>query len=268
MLEPYLFSSDRRLVSMLGHGLVGAVVVDWERRGKESRQNRAADRIGVDTQINDDGPGDLSEVVAIASVPVLCRLNAWSVRSVAEIDLAVACGASEVIIPMIRRVEEVEAALEAAAGRVGVAIMVETDDAVTNAHEVAALPISRAYVGLMDLALDRGSASIFDAIADGTVSRVRAAFDVPFGVAGLTVPGGGSPIPARLLAAELVRLRCAFSFLRRSFIRDSAHSPADGARSIRRMIEELESREVEVVERDHRELRSLLAGARPAVVHE
>jgi hypothetical protein len=251
MLEPFLFSSDRRLVTDLADGLVAAVVVDWEHRGKAARQANAVERIGSDTQINADGPDDLAAVVAIASVPVLCRVNAWTSASPDEIDLAVACGASEVIVPMVRDSDEVEAALEAAAGRIGVGIMVETVEAVSAAPRLAALPITRTYVGLMDLALERGSPSIFDAFADGTVERLRAVFDAPFGVAGLTIPTAGSPIPARALAGELVRLRCAFSFLRRSFIRDSGSAPADGVRSIRRMIGDLEARTIDAVERDH-----------------
>ncbi len=43
-----------------------------------------------------------------------------------------------------------------------------------------------------------------------------------FGVAGLTLPGGGVPVPSELLAAELVRLGADFTFLRRSFTADMA----------------------------------------------
>ena len=83
-------------------------------------------------------------------------------------------------------------------------------------------PLSRVYVGLNDLAIDRRSPSIFSAILDGTVERVRRASRVPFGFAGLTLPDAGYPIPCRLLAGELVRLDCDFTFLRRSFRRDVA----------------------------------------------
>ena len=87
---------------------------------------------------------------------------------------------------------------------------------------LARLPISRAYIGLNDLAIDRGSTSIFDALLDGTVERVRAEFDVPFGFGGLTLPDRGAPVPCSQLIAEMVRLDCSFSFLRRSFRRDVA----------------------------------------------
>lgn len=112
--------------------------------------------------------------------------------------------------------------LQLADCRCGVGILVETAEAVAVSSTLARLPISRAYLGLNDLAIDRGSTSIFDALLDGTVERVRAEFDVPFGFGGLTLPDRGSPVPCRQLIAEMVRLDCSFSFLRRSFRRDVA----------------------------------------------
>ena len=259
MVEPYLFSSDRRLVAAVaGDGppdsRVAAVVVDWDRRGKSTRQANAVDRIGIDTQINTDGPDDLAAVASMSAVPVLCRLNPWTQSSPAELEVAISSGASEVILPMVGGTDEVIAALDAARGRVGVGIMVETVDATHAAPGLGKLPITRAYVGLMDLALERRSRSIFDAISDGTVERVRESFDMPFGFGGLTVPGGGSPVPVRLLAAEMVRLGCSFSFLRRSFIGDSGHAPAAGVQAIRKMVTELDERAMTSIESDRRRL--------------
>ena len=51
---------------------------------------------------------------------------------------------------------------------------------------------------------------------------MRAAVAQPFGVAGLTLPGGGFPVPSELLAAELVRVGADFTFLRRAFTADIA----------------------------------------------
>ncbi|GMQ86402.1 MAG: hypothetical protein BMS9Abin07_1979 [Acidimicrobiia bacterium] len=262
-LQPYLFSSDSSLVAALGGSgpdRVGGVVVDWERHGKLERQAGARERIGVDTQINEEGPEELMEVSSIAKVPVLCRLNHWTSKSPEELETAIACGASEVLLPIVRTTEEVEAALDAARGRVGVGIMVETIEATRIADLLGEMPITRAFLGLMDLALERRSVSIFDAIADGTVERVRSSFEVPFGFAGLTVPGGGRPIPVHLLAGEMVRLGCEFSFLRRSFIGDSGDAPVPGLRSIMTMVEHLESRSLGEIDDDYRDLIATLNG--------
>jgi hypothetical protein len=54
------------------------------------------------------------------------------------------------------------------------------------------------------------------------VDAVRAVVDRPFGVGGLTLPGGGFPISSDLLAAEVVRTGADFTFLRRAFTADMA----------------------------------------------
>ena len=51
---------------------------------------------------------------------------------------------------------------------------------------------------------------------------MRAVVTQPFGVAGLTLPGGGFPVSSDLLAAELVRTGADFTFLRRAFTADMA----------------------------------------------
>ena len=101
-----------------------------------------------------------------------------------------------------------------------VGILVETEAVLEQLDDVAGLSLSRAYLGLNDLAIDRGTTNIFDPLVDGTIEEVRGYFSVPFGVAGLTVVDAGAPIPCRLIVGELSRLDCGFSFLRRSYHAD------------------------------------------------
>ena len=197
----------------------GGVVVDWENRGKVARQ------AGVDTQVNGDTPEQLAAVRASTGGTVLCRVNQWAPWTPAEIDLAVDRGADEVLLPMVRRVEEVDAALEVVDGRCGLGILVETADAVRRVDDLVARPLSRVYVGLNDLMIDRGGRSLFATLVYGTVDRVAraaAASGTPFGVAGLTLPEAGRPVPCRLLTGALARVGASFTFLRRSFWADTA----------------------------------------------
>lgn len=194
-------------------------MVDWEERGKERRQ------AGAGTEINRHTPGDLSAVRAATDALVLCRVNQWSPSTATEIGLAASLGADEVLLPMVRRPEEVDAALAVAGRQCGVGILVETTEAVLRVDELVSRPVSRVYVGLNDLAIDRGGGPIFLALVDGTVDRVAEATKgagLPFGVAGLTVPEGGYPVPCRLLMGALARLGADFTFLRRSFYSDVA----------------------------------------------
>ncbi len=228
------------------------MVVDWERRGKRRRQ------AGCDTQINADTPDDLAGVRAATGGRVLCRVNGWGPWTAGEIDLAVELGADEVLLPMVRRPEEVEAAARRVRGRCGLGILVETGDAVRRADELLQHPLSRVYVGLNDLMIDRGCGPLFAALVDGTVDRIaEAAADagVPFGVAGLTVPEGGHPVPSRLLAGELSRLSASFTFLRRSFHADTAGRDLDlEVPRILAMTDEAHARDREQVARDRAEL--------------
>lgn len=195
------------------------VVVDWENRGKRARQ------AGAKTQVNADTPEDLAKVRAATGGRLLCRVNGWGPWSAAEIDLAVSLGADEVLLPMVRRPGEVDAARDAVAGRCGLGILVETTDAVRQAEELLGRPLSRVYVGLNDLMIDRGARSLFAPLVDGTVERVSAtaaAAGIPFGVAGLTLPEAGRPVPCRLLMGVLASLSASFTFLRRSFHADIA----------------------------------------------
>ncbi len=200
----------------MGAGAAG-VVVDWERQGKHRRQ------AGADTQINADTPSDLSALRAVPSGRILCRVNAWGAQTAAEIELALALGADEVLLPMVRTPEEVDAALAAVGGRGALGILIETDDAVRRAADLTRRPLSRIYVGLNDLMIDRGGRELFGPLVDGTVegvARVAEAAGIPFGVAGVTRPDAGRPVPCRLLMAELARLGASFTFLRRSFHAD------------------------------------------------
>ena len=203
---------------MVGSGAAG-VVVDWERRGKRRRQ------AGVDTQVNGDTPADLATVRAATSGRVLCRVNGWGPWTPGEIELAASLGADEVLLPMVRGVEEVDAALEVVTGRCGLGILVETTEAVSAVDRLVSRPVSRVYLGLNDLMIDRGGGCLFAALVDGTADRVQSASTAsgrPFGVAGLTRPDAGRPVPCRLLLGELARIGASFTFLRRSFHSDTA----------------------------------------------
>ena len=219
----FLFSTQPHVVRDVVSSGAAGIVIDWERAGKHDRQRAA------DTEINEHTVADLRRVRAATDARILCRVNPVGPTTSSEIDEAIEAGADEILLPMVRTVDEVLTALEAVRGRRGLGILVETAAAVHCAAALARLPLSRVYVGLNDLMIDRGDTNIFSAVLDGTVERVRSHFDVPFGFAGLTLVGRGRPIPCRLLMAEMARLDCRFSFLRRSFHRDIRESCAPEA---------------------------------------
>ena len=218
-IDLLLFSTDPDFARRVIDAGAAGVVVDWERRGKHRRQ------AGVDTQVNADTPHDLTRIRAAVGAPVLCRVNGWGPGTAAEIESAIGRGADEVLLPMVRRPEEVDAALAMVGGRAELGILVETSDALRRVDELVRRPLSRIYVGLNDLMIDRGSACLFTPLVDDTVARVARAVTaagIPFGVAGLTLPDRGRPVPCRLLIGEVASSGASFTFLRRSFHADVA----------------------------------------------
>jgi hypothetical protein len=209
-----LFSTNVAFIQQAIAAGVRGIIVDWEHIGKEDRQSAR------DTQIGGDTLDDLQRVRACTDAQVLCRINGFGATTADEVELAIAAGADEILLPMVRSTDEVEAVLDRVNGRCGVGILIETRAAVQAAGELAKLPLSRVYVGLNDLAIDRKTPDIFTAVADGTVESIRRAFKVDFGFGGLTLPDCGHPIPCSMLIGELIRVDCSFSFLRRSFHRD------------------------------------------------
>jgi hypothetical protein len=214
-VDLYLFTTDEVYAHEALAAGVDGLVVDWEHLGKQQRQ------AGADTEVNHDTLEDLVRLRRSIDAPVLVRIHAAGEASAREVEEAIGGGATEILLPMVRSVDDVARVLELVDGRCGLGILIETADAVRIAADLCALPLTRVYVGLNDLSIDRGIANIFTSVADGTVERVRRACPKPFGFAGLTHPNGGAPIPARLLIHEMVRLGCAFSFVRRSFRRDA-----------------------------------------------
>ena len=264
-LELVLFETRAEEITRALEAGIGSLIVDWEWREKERRQR------GADTEINGDTPADLERLRELGVPRRYCRLNRFGPWTRGEVEAARGAGATHLLLPMTERAGEVEALLgwarPAAGGRMEVGVLVETAAGIESAPELARLPLDRVYVGLNDLAISRGSASLFDAVADGTVEALREIFaGHRFGFGGVTVVDGGFPVPCRLLLAEMARLDCAFSFLRRSFKRDVAgRDPAEEVRRIEELWGRLGERSAEEAAADRAALEeALTATARRA----
>lgn len=217
MLELVLFETRLKALRRARAAGLDAAIVDLEWRGKHERQ------AGADTEVNRDRPDDLATLAAAGVARRYCRLEGPGRWDDDQLEAVLAAGATDLFLPMVTCADQVRALLDRVAGRARCGILLETPEAVARAAELATLPLHAVYVGLNDLAIGRGSAHLFVALTDGTVERLREIFAaVAFGVAGATSVDRGTPIPSPLLLGELARLRCDFTFLRRSFKRDTA----------------------------------------------
>ena len=97
----------------------------------------------------------------------ICRINSYGTTTIDEVESAIQAGADEILIPMVRRLYDVEQVLMQVRERCKVGILLETIAATQIAPELARLPLARVYVGLNDLGIERRTPNIFTAIADG-----------------------------------------------------------------------------------------------------
>ncbi len=215
--ELLLFTAVPEVAAAAHAAGIDGVVVDLEHRGKVARQ------VGADTEVNRFTPAHVARCREATTGHLVCRINAVGDWTADEVAAVIADGADEVLVPMIRTPDDVTPVIDMVGGRAQVGALVETPQAVETAPDIAALGLSRVYLGLNDLAIARRSPNLFTAIADGTVETVAQAMaetGTPFGFAGLTLPDRGHPVPCRLLIGEMVGLGCRHAFMRRSFLRD------------------------------------------------
>lgn len=253
-----LFSVDHIVIDAAMKAGAAAVVVDLENVGKSDRQ------VGANTQINDQSIDDVKRVRALTGGHLICRTNGRGPDTPQEIEQVLAAGADELLLPMVRSCADVEEVLKLVKNRCSLGVMLETRESLKIARDLSQLPVQRVYVGLNDLALELGNPSIFDAVVDGTVDRLRELFTVPFGFGGLTLPELGNPIPCRLLMGEMARLNCQFSVLRRSFLDDVSGADMGAAvtRVLSAMQEQFERGAAEVAE-DHAQFVAIMRSSAP-----
>jgi hypothetical protein len=214
-LELFLFETDPVRARAAHDRGVDGFMFDIERLGKVGRQS------SFDTEISAISLDKLSDFVAVSQIRPICRLDSLHDGTAEQIERAIDGAAGELLFPMVRSAREIEHLLSLVAGRVPSGIMIETVDILKDLPEVSTMPLSRVYVGLNDLMISSGHRNLFDAMIDGTVDRIRNDIGgLRFGIAGATRVDLGSPLPFRLLLAEMARLEVHFTMLRRSFRRD------------------------------------------------
>lgn len=262
-LELLLFSHDREYAPRAVEAGFDGIVVDWEWRGKDARQ------AGWATEVNRGSERDLADMRRLIRARVFCRINNDS-RS-ARRDEAIRAadqGADEVLLPMVRSLDEVDDCLGVLPKACALGVMIETREALTLGPGLSDRPLSRCFVGLNDLHIDLGAPHPFAPLCDGTVDGFRGGFNGRFGVAGVTRPTGGAPVPCRLLLAEMARLGCAFAVARRSFRADvpTADLPAAVA-EIRVVYARLLDRSEGEIAEDRHTLQTLVAGLADRLSH-
>lgn len=254
MIELFLFENDApKARQAKGYG-ISHFLVDWEIADKMERQK------GYDTDIRPGTFEDLKALSSIQGTVTWCRINRYGSQTAEDVEKAIMAGADGIFLPMVMSPAEVESFLRYVDGRCATGILVETLAAYASARDLAKLPFERVYFGLNDFAINRGGGSIFRAILDGSVDRTREIFaEKVFGFGGVTATDAGFPLPARHLLEEMARLDCHYSFLRRSFFRDTKdRDPRAVVADIHNFWQQCRARDTDAIRSDRQELERLL----------
>ena len=234
---------------------VDGVIVDWESRGKYSRQKNHQ------LEINCDTPQDVYNLSSKLKIPVVVRINPLGEHTASEVACALDNGARTIMLPMVSNVLEAKKFLKLVDGRAKTIIQVETPSLADELDEFGSLNWDYAYIGLNDLMVARGQRSIWQAVFDGTAESIcRQLRGRAYGFGGSTVLGGGEPIINALILHELVRLGGTISVMRRTFKNELLDRDLNlEMKALREFVKCSEKRGPQAIQRDHEHLIRVLS---------
>lgn len=188
-----------------------SIMLDWEQKTAESETADGP----VDTT------HDLEQLVSELEIPISVRINGTKDGLEDEVNIACEYGAQYIMFPMAVHEDDIHKFIDLVNGRAQTIIQIETQQLVNRVDKIRNIQWDYAYIGMLDLASSRGEDSIWPLFLDHTIENIVTTLhgrSVGFG--GITVAGGGSPVPFTMLLHEMTRLSCALSFMRRSFKRE------------------------------------------------
>jgi hypothetical protein len=234
-----LFTNDPALAGAGDRAGIERIGVDMESIGKAARQSHLA------TWISDHAESDLAAIrPTLRHARLFARCNPLHDGLRAEIDRLVEAGVGVIMLPYFRRVAEAERFVRAVDGRAHPVLLVETADAGAAVAELCRIEgVKEIHVGLNDMRLSLRWPSHFHVLVSDFLVRicdtVRGA-GLRLGVGGLGRAGDNAlPIPADLVAAQMVRLGARASLVSRSFFR--APMPDDLPGEVRKLRAYLDS---------------------------
>lgn len=262
-LDLALFTTDPGTAQGAIAAGIDRVIVDWETAGKAARQT------GYSTQVNQDSPEHV-RALSERSIPVLVRIDHLDAVQVArDVETAIDCGAESIMLPMATTAKQVQHLVDTVAGRARCIVQIETQSIVERVASLQQIGWDTAYIGLNDLMISRGAKWIWRPMLDGTVEQIYEALPGrKIGFGGVTVIGQGEPLPFTSLFAEMARLGCAMSFLRRSFTADVPDRDLSAEiKAVRALWGALTRRGEQAVSRDHEQFVELLSKLDPNGQH-
>lgn len=216
MLKLMYITNNPKIARIAVDAGVDRIFIDMEVIGKAERQGH------MDSVKSFHTFEDICQVrEAIGSdAELLVRINPFYEKTQYEVDRAIACGADIIMLPMWKKVSEVEQFVAFVGGRCKTLALLETKEADAALEEVLKIDgLDEIHIGLNDLHLSYKRHFLFELLADGTVDRLVCQLKGSgkrYGFGGVGRPGCGM-LPAECVLAEHHRLGSGMVILSRSF---------------------------------------------------
>lgn len=216
MLKLMYITNNPRIARIAVDSGVDRIFIDMEVIGKAERQGH------IDSVKSFHTFEDIVRVrEAIGNdAELLVRINPFYEDTQYEVDRAIACGADIIMLPMWKKVSEVEQFVSFVGGRAKTMALLETKEADAALGEILKIgALDEIHIGLNDLHLSYGRKFLFELLADGTVDRLVDQLKDGgklYGFGGVGRPGCGM-LPAECVLAEHHRLGSGIVILSRSF---------------------------------------------------
>lgn len=259
MIDLFLISNKKEFIMAALKNNVARIFIDLEINGKFERQGH------LNTHITDH---DISDVIKarllIDSMPdisskLLVRINPFHEGTDAEIEAVISAGADYIMLPMIKKIDDVEFVTKKIKGRSRFIPLIETVYSFMNLENIINIEgVDEIYIGLNDLHLEYNLKFMFEPLANGMLDKAAELLSkrgIPFGFGGIARAGEGV-LPGELVLAEHLRLGSSmvilsrtfmWSFLEKSTLESSLKSELE---KLRFFEEKLEKRDAKAIQND------------------
>jgi hypothetical protein len=213
----YLITSNPKVSTYAIDSGVDSIFVDIETLGKAERQKN------LNLHLTSHTFTDIKNIRKAISEgsEIVVRLNPLNQNSESEFNIALLNGASRIMFPMIRSVNDFIAISKINSGRCPIVYLIETKEALQSIELWIKFVRGndRVHFGLNDLSLSYNMKFLFTPLALGLLdyaASIMRQSKIQFGIGGISRIGQGLINP-KLILSEHVRLGSSWVILSRSF---------------------------------------------------
>lgn len=223
---------------------VERIFLDFELRGKKERQG------GLDTHITDHSFEDIKKIKNhIVQADILTRINPIYENTENEIKKAIDFGTDIIMLPMFKKVNEVEKFIKLVDGQVKTSLLMETAAAMVRARKICQIDeIDEIHIGLNDMHLSMDLDFMFEVLSGGIVEYLSNIFkenNIRWGFGGIAKISEGD-LPAEHILAEHIRLGSQMVILSRTFLERSKTVEELRDANFKKEVQKLRKKEKEI----------------------